>query len=499
MSSRTFTLISKLFSMMAIVVLPAAGLLTLTTDGHTLLKVVVVSSATLGLAAVISLLVTDRAKASEIDASINLARSLANGETIRDISDSELQQSLKAISDYIAANAHIAFEIASNGTVRTIPLRSETDMLGTAFATLNESLRTTLGSKDSRDALQRSIVTLLDEVSAVAAGDLTVRAEVGPEITGEIAAAFNKMTRSLHSLIRQVKDVTMQVSASAATINQTTEQLAEGSIAQASQIARTTAAISQMTQQIQEISNAAAESARVAADALRSAQNGMRASDDNIRSMATIRTRVQETAKRIKKLGERAQEIGQITELIDDLSDRTGLLALNASLRAAADGNETEGFGLVAEEVERLAERSNRLTMQISHLTQTINLETKEVVASMEETIQEVITGSSLADKAGRSLIDLERIAEQLSGLLNTISSSSEFSVKSSEDIANAMSGISEVTALVQSGSKSAAASVRTLVELSHDLRNAIAPFKLPAEGNQIAANAEIGRNELLH
>jgi twitching motility protein PilJ len=225
----------------------------------------------------------------------------------------------------------------------------------------------------------------------------------------------------------------------------------------------------------------------------------MRASDDNIRSMATIRTRVQETAKRIKKLGERAQEIGQITELIDDLSDRTGLLALNASLRAAADGNETEGFGLVAEEVERLAERSNRLTMQISHLTQTINLETKEVVASMEETIQEVITGSSLADKAGRSLIDLERIAEQLSGLLNTISSSSEFSVKSSEDIANAMSGISEVTALVQSGSKRAAASVRTLVELSHDLRNAIAPFKLPAEGNQIAANAEIGRNELLH
>ncbi|MCV4655557.1 methyl-accepting chemotaxis protein, partial [Escherichia coli] len=88
---------------------------------------------------------------------------------------------------------------------------------------------------------------------------------------------------------------------------------------------------------------------------------------------------------------------------MDDLSDRTGLLALNASLKATANGGAGDGFGVVAEEVERLAERSNRLTMQISHLTQTINLETKEVVASMEETIQEVVTGSSLADKAGRS------------------------------------------------------------------------------------------------
>ncbi|MCV4939782.1 methyl-accepting chemotaxis protein, partial [Escherichia coli] len=81
-----------------------------------------------------------------------------------------------------------------------------------------------LGTREARDRLQKSIVTLLEEVSAVAGGDLTVRAEVGPEITGEIAAAFNKMTGSLHSLIRHVKDVTLQVAASASAINETTEQ-----------------------------------------------------------------------------------------------------------------------------------------------------------------------------------------------------------------------------------------------------------------------------------
>lgn len=501
MTSRTFSfsLLSKLLATIAFVALLAAAFVSLAAESRTLSTVVVILSVILGLAGLTSLLISDGAKTREIDASVRLARGLANGEAIRDSGDGELQQSLKAISDYIAANAQIAIEIAASGTARSVPLRSEADMLGTAFATLNESLRSTLGTKASRDLLQRSIVTLLNEVSAVAAGDLTVRAEVGPEVTGEIAAAFNKMTTSLYSLIRQVKDVTLQISASAASINQTTEQLAEGSIAQASQISRTTAAISQMTQQIQGILDAAIESSKVAADALRSAQNGIKASDDNIHSLTSIRNRVQETAKRIKKLGERAQEIGQITELIDDLSDRTGLLALNASLRAAADSNETKGFGLVAEEVERLAEQSNRLTMQISHLTQTINLETKEVLASMEETIQEVITGSSLADKAGRSLTELKRTAQQLSELVKKISSSSDISVRTSTDIANAMSGISEVTALVRSGSKRAAASVRSLVELSQELRNAIAPFKLPAEANRMPANTDNPRNEMLY
>lgn len=418
----------------------------------------------------------------EIKEAANIAHSIAQGEKFDERAESELLDSLADVSFYISEKSKLAEQMAEGDLSGNVKLRSDADRFGSSFQRMIEQMRHAIGTQDSRDRLQQSVEKLLEEVSEVSAGDLTVQADVGPEITGEIAEAFNQMTRNLRSLIKQVKDVTMQVASSASAINETTEQLARGSVAQASQITRTTAAISEMAAQIQEVSQNASRSAEVAADSLNSARLGTRASRDNINAMKCIRKQVQETAKRIKKLGERSQEIGQITGLIDDLSDRTALLALNASLQALAAGRSGDGFAVVAEEVERLAERSNRLTQQISALTQTINLETKEVVASMEETIHEVIVGSTLADKAGQSLIEIEQVTGKLADLLRSISDSARFQAKASEDISNAMSGISEVTALVEIGSKRAAASVRTLVQLSGDLRNSVAPFKLPAD-----------------
>lgn len=418
----------------------------------------------------------EQARAAEV------AHRLSQGELFDGDASTELLDSLKNISVYLKEKSAVAERIAAGDLSMSTTPRSDSDKLGRSMQTMVDRLQSLVQTQETRDRLQRSVMKLLDEVSEVAAGDLTVQAETGPEMTGAIADAFNSMTRNLRSLIKQVKDVTMQVGASAEAISETTEQLARGSVAQASQISRTTAAISSMAVQIQEVSSNAALSAEVANESLNSARSGTKAAHDNINAMNCVRRQVQETAKRIKRLGERSQEISQIVALIEDLSDRTSLLALNASLQASAAGKSDTGFAVVAEEVERLAERSNRLTHQISSLTHTINVETKEVVASMEETIHEVIVGSTLADKAGQSLVEIEQVSSKLADLLRSISDSAKYQAKSSEDISNAMSGISEVTDLVQLGSKRAAESVRTLVQLSAELRTSVSPFKLPAE-----------------
>lgn len=439
---------------------------------------------------------------NQLKSAARIAGHLAVGELIEDdnkftddYDESELLNSLREISVYLREKSTVSDLIATGDLSTDIVLRAENDIFGASFQNMVEKLRLLVQTKEERDFLQQSILKLLSEVSEVAAGDLTVQAEVSPEMTGAIAEAFNSMTKELRSLIKQVKDVTFQVSSSANAINDTTEQLARGSEAQASQISLTTSAISQMTLQIQEVSSNASLSAQVAGDALVNAQYGTQAVQDNIGAMNSIRKQVQETAKRIKKLGERSQEISQIVGLIDDLSDRTSLLALNASLQAAAAGEAGNGFALVAEEVERLAERSNRLTNQIGTLTQTIQSETKDVVASMEETIHEVVVGSALADRAGHALVEIEQVSTRLAELIESISESAKRQADSSEDISQAMANISKVTELVQTGSKRAAASVKMLVELSDELRGSVAPFKLPDDKfsrRQLSANENL-------
>lgn len=420
--------------------------------------------------------------AGEIKAASRIAAQISDGETVVDFDEgaSELETALREIAEYMAEKSAVADRIATGDLSAEIALRSENDRFGESFQNMIDKLRILVQTEEERDRLQKSILKLLGEVSEVAAGDLTVNAEVAPEITGAIAEAFNSMTAELRSLIGQVKDVTFQVSSSANAINDTTEQLARGSEAQASQISRTTSAISNMALQIQEVSNNASLSSQVAADSLNNARYGSQAVQDNIGAMNSIRKQVQETAKRIKKLGERSQEISQTVTLIDDLSDRTSLLALNASLQAAAAGEAGRGFAQVAEEVERLAERSNRLTQQIATLAQTIQAETKDVVASMEETIHEVVVGSTLADKAGQTLVEIEQVSGRLAGLIQSISESAKQQAHSSEDISKAMANISKVTELVNVGSKRAADSVKLLVALSDELRGSVAPFKLP-------------------
>jgi twitching motility protein PilJ len=437
----------------------------------------------------------------ELRDATNLATQLSQGELIDtdNPTQSELILSLTDISDYINEKADFANHIAKGNLKSEINLHSENDMLGTSLKNMTAQLQEMVQTQEKRERLQKSIVKLLNEVSEVAAGDLTVQAEVSPEMTGAIAEAFNSMTKELRSLIKKVKDVTYEVSSSANSINDTTEQLARGSEAQASQISRTTSAISNMTVQIQEVSNNAALSAQVAGDSLNNARYGSKAMQDNINAMNGIRKQVQETAKRIKKLGERSQEISQIVQLIDDLSERTSLLALNASLQATHEGEMGRGFAFVAEEVERLAERSNHLTKQIATLAQTIQIETKDVVASMEETIHEVVVGSTLADNAGQSLVEIEQVSTRLAELIQSISASAKQQAETSEDISNAMTNISKVTELVNIGSNRAAHSVKTLVELSDELRVSVAPFKLPDDKHLLSnsySNMNVGQKD---
>ena len=358
------------------------------------------------------------------------------------------------------------------------------DELGAAAVNMNKMLDVVTGliqSRDERDQIQRSITKLLDEVSGVADGDLTKQAEVTADMTGAIADSFNFMIDELRLIIGDVQRTTLVVSNSAGQIRSTAEHLASGSEAQSEQILRASTAIGQMTVSIQQVSQKASLAADVAHKARDSAKAGSETVTKTIGGMEGIRQQVQQTSKRIKRLGESSQEIGEIVELISDIADRTSILALNASIQAAMAGEAGKGFAVVAEEVERLAERSTEATKKISGLIKSIQSDTNEAMSAMEETTQEVVGGSRLADEAGRRLGEIESVSNQLAEIISGIASTSQQQAKGSEAVARSVADISTVTQQTAAGAKQAAGSISDLASLAGKLSDSMSRFKLPA------------------
>lgn len=321
---------------------------------------------------------------------------------------------------------------------------------------------------------------LLDEMGALAEGDLTVKTTVTEEITGAIADSVNYAIDELRTLVTTINETSEQVSSSAQESQTTARHLADAAEQQAQQINTATGAINEIASSLDHVSKNSAESADVAERSVQIASRGAEVVRETISGMDSIRDQIQETSKRIKRLGESSQEIGSIVELINDIAEQTNILALNAAIQAASAGEAGRGFTVVADEVQRLAERSTSATKRIETLVQAIQSDTNEAVNSMEQTTAEVVAGARKAEDAGSALGDIERVSHDLSALIQNISSAARQQSVAATDISQSMNAIREITSQTSQGASRTADSIGTLAKLASDLRSSVAHFKLP-------------------
>ncbi|GAB4345930.1 MAG: hypothetical protein Kow006_03720 [Gammaproteobacteria bacterium] len=341
---------------------------------------------------------------------------------------------------------------------------------------------------------QAAILTLLDEMSTLADGDLTAKATVTEEITGAIADSVNYAIDELRKLVATINTTSDQVSRAARQTRATAINLAEASDHQAQQITSATQSISRMAESIEEVSKAAEESARVAKRSLDIAHKGSETVQRTILGMDNIREQIQETSKRIKRLGESSQEIGAIVGLINDIADQTNILSLNAAIQAAMAGEAGRGFAVVADEVQRLAERSTDATKQIEALIKTIQTDTNEAVHSMEQSTAGVVAGAKLAEDAGVALTEIETVSGRLFQLVTGISDAAKQQTQSATEVANTMNVIQDITQQVSAGTSETAESIGHLTELANELHESVAGFKLP-ESDLESFETVVGEN----
>ncbi len=336
-------------------------------------------------------------------------------------------------------------------------------------------------SEDQSQRTQEAILRLLDEMSLLADGDLTMQATVSEDITGAIADSINYTVEALRDLVRTINDTATQLAGATDQTLGTSRELVAASERQAQQIISTVSVIQRLIAAIQQVSASAAQTAQETERSVQVALNGGEAVRRTIDGMTSVREQIQETAKRIKRLGESSQEIGNIIELINDIAEQTNTQALNASIQAAMAGDAGRGFAVVADEVQRLAERAAASTRQIETLVKTIQADTNEAVISMEKTTAGVVSGARLAENAGASLIEIEQSARQIADRVRSISAAAQEQAKQAGGVSTTIDSIRVVTEQTADGTRETGESIGRLAELANQLRRSVSGFKLPA------------------
>jgi twitching motility protein PilJ len=330
---------------------------------------------------------------------------------------------------------------------------------------------------------QEAIMRLLDELSSLADGDLTVQATVTEDITGAIADSINYAIEALRELVTTINDSAIQLEGATKQTQGAAAHMAKASSAQSRQISAASESMADMAASIEEVSGNSERCSDVARHSVDVAHKGGDAVRRTIDGMNAIRETIQETSKRIKRLGESSQEIGNIVELINDIAEQTNILALNASIQASMAGEAGRGFAVVADEVQRLAERAANATKQIEVLVRTIQTDTNEAVVSMERSTTDVVGGALLAENAGAALEEIEQVSNQIASLVQNISASARQQAVASGNISKNMHVVREISSQTAEGSTATSTSISKLAALSAQLRKSVSGFRLPDYG----------------
>lgn len=202
--------------------------------------------------------------------------------------------------------------------------------------------------------------SLGDVANRIAAGDLTT--DVPGK--GELPDAFRNMLGSLQTIVRQIRESSMDLASAATEIFAAAQEQEAAATTQSS-------GMIEISRTMDSLSESAAHVSDAVGGVLSNAERALQNTDEMVR--------------RIGELTAHANRIAEILEVIRDIADKSDLLALNGSLEASRAGEGGRGFALVAAEMRRLAERVTASVHDVKRLVTDIRDSGSSTVMATEE------------------------------------------------------------------------------------------------------------------
>lgn len=271
--------------------------------------------------------------------------------------------------------------------------------------------------------VRRFVVKPVDVIKAhlseVINGNMSGRVDIsGRDEMGEVLCAVQSTKVLLGSIIDQILSTSAHIDESAKKLSLAMTKVATGSQFQSEAANTMKLEVVKMTESIEQIADNAAEVRRVSDHSTMLAGEGSTIVQQVVDDMNATNQAVTGTSNTIRQLGDQSDQIQNVVQVIKEIADQTNLLALNAAIEAARAGDQGRGFAVVADEVRKLAEKTANSTQQIAQMINAIRGSTGDAITEMATTVEMVNAGSALAEKAGRSIGEINTgVASVLNGV----------------------------------------------------------------------------------
>lgn len=363
-----------------------------------------------------------------------------------------------------------------------ISLRTKDEFTDVAD-TFNVAMDRIVGSiqtEEERKKAQEHMVGFLNLMSAAAEGNLTHKAEVTPDIFGSLADAFNVMVDGLADLITRVKNSIEDMNRERLRILDVLKEMERDAELQMNEVRKATSAVDNASTSATLITNKTRTAQKVSQNALESIDRGNKTVLESLDGMQLIRVTIQSINKRMKFLSEKLLEIGTISQLITEISNRTDLLAINASIEAARAGEQGKGFVVIAEEIRGLAERSSKSTKQIGEIINAIQVEANEVTKYLEQETNYVESETKMASDTAAVFRDVENVIKNINSIVSEIDTSAEGQKTITTKVVDSMNAIQNVSQQLLKIVRDFSEIAGSLSNTSVDLLSFTTKFKLP-------------------